>query len=72
MTSHRKVLALLASSHAVIHMIMGIMAVTMPTIVRELGASFTQVGIMRGAQALSAGAGSVAGGLATGMMIWPG
>jgi MFS family permease len=44
---------------------MGIMAVTMPTIVRELGASFTQVGIMRGAQALSAGAGSVAGGLAT-------
>ncbi len=65
MTSHRKVLALLSSSHAVIHMIMGIMAVTMPTIVRELGASFTQVGIMRGAQALSAGAGSVAGGLAT-------
>lgn len=65
MKSHTKTLALLASSHAVIHMVIGVVAVTMPTIVREFGATFTQVGIMRGAQAASAGAGSVAGGLAT-------
>lgn len=61
----KRVLALLSLAHAVIHMFMGIVSVTLPAIIKELGASYTQVGIMRTAQAAGAGASSVLGGVAT-------
>lgn len=62
---NKKILTLLSSAHAVTHMAMGIVSVTLPTIMRELEATYTLVGLMKTTQGLAAGAGSAVGGLAT-------
>jgi FSR family fosmidomycin resistance protein-like MFS transporter len=66
--NNRGLLSLLTAAHGVNHMTIGMMSVSLPIITKELAFTFTQIGIMKGIQAVVAGLSSAAGGIATDLL----